>query len=65
MFKTKRFRDFKINKSAFLDGFTSFTLFPKKIEKPAKKNENPWEKVWESFVIVYNNIGNIIYDQTK
>lgn len=60
----KKHSNFKINKSAFFDGFTSFTLFPK-IEKPVKKNESPWEKVWQSFLVVDNNISSIIYEQTE
>ena len=43
---------FKINKSAFFDGFTSFSLFPK-YEKPASTVVfNPWKKVQESFRVV-------------
>lgn len=56
---------FKFSRKSFIDGLTSFTLFPQpsKVKKTTPKRV--WSDVWKSFSAASENLSKVIYEQTS
>lgn len=56
---------FKFNRKSFIDGLTSFTLFPKPSEVKKTTPTSVWSDVWKSFSAAGENLSKVIYEQTS